>query len=321
MKILVTGASGFVGTALCRQCVDRGWTTIAVSRRVPLYGQFVCADLCKSFDLPFRPDVVVHAAARSSPWGRTAEFEAQNIHATRNVLDFCERNGRPHLIHLSTSAVLYRKEHQYDLTEESSPPARFINQYARTKYAAEDLVRRYSGRACILRPRAVFGPGDTVVFPRLLRAAKAGRLPRIESDQTVMADLVYIDSLIQYIIRTVERGAEGLYHITNDEPVAILAFLDEVFLRLGIPLPRKTISARGALRAARYIERLYHVLPFLGEPVITTFGVSVFAYSKTFDVRKMVQDLGRPAFSLSEGVDAFVKSQLTPPLSPSLSAR
>jgi len=317
MKILITGASGFVGKALCRECVELGWNTVAVSRRTALYGRAVPADLCERFDIPFRPDVVVHAAARSSPWGRTAEFEAQNIQATRNVIDFCERSGRPHLIHLSTSAVLYRNEHQYGLNEETPPPAQFINEYARTKYAAENLVRNYTGRSCILRPRAVFGPGDTVIFPRILRAAQEGRFPKIESDEPVMADLIYIDCLVQYIVRCIEQGAEGLYHVTNNEPVAILSFLQNVFERLGIDSPTRKVTAARALRAARAIEFVHQAIPFLGEPAITPFGISVFAYSKTLDVQKALRDLGPPSLSLREGVDAFVRWHSAAPLRPS----
>src|SRR5882724_1457029 len=249
MKILVTGGSGFVGGALCAQSVARGWETVALSRRVLNHGKSFSVDLSRPFTLDFNPDVVVHAAARSSPWGRRREFEAQNIEATRNVIAFCERRGNPHLVYVSTSAVLYEQRHQYDMTEELPPPVRFINEYARTKFAGEELVRRYPGPQTIVRPRAVFGPGDTVVFPRILRAAQEGKFPLIESDEIVMADLIYIDTLVDYILRAIDRRVTGLYHLTNHHPVALVAFLRDIFSRLGLPVPTRKLKANRALLA------------------------------------------------------------------------
>jgi 2-alkyl-3-oxoalkanoate reductase len=170
-------------------------------------------------------------------------------------------------------------------------------------------VRAYDGPHTLLRPRAVFGPGDTVVFPRILRAAKEGRFPLIESDETVMADLITIDSLVDYIVRVIERRAEGLFHLSNDHPVPVIAFLTELFAQLGLPAPRRRIAAARAMRAAACIEAVYRALPFLGEPPITRFGVSVFAYSKTMDVTKCLRELGPPKVALADGVSRFVAWQ------------
>ena len=313
MKILVTGGSGFVGGALCAEAVARGWETVALSRRPARAGRWIEADLTKRLVMDLRPDVVVHCAARSSPWGSSREFELQNTEATRNVIAFCREVGRPHLVYVSTSAVLYRNEHQYAMDEATPPAQRFLNHYARTKFAGEELVRAYEGPKTILRPRAVFGPGDTVVFPRILRAAKKGTFPVIESDETVMADLIYIDSLVEYIVRVIERQAEGLFHLTNNQPVPVVTFLTELFARLGLPAPTRRIPASRAMRVAACVEAVYRVLPFLGEPPITRFGVSVFAYSKTMDVTKSLRELGPPSVSLDEGVERFIAWQRTQP--------
>jgi nucleoside-diphosphate-sugar epimerase len=309
MKILVTGGSGFVGGALCAETVARGWETVALSRSPSRAGRWVQTDLTRRIEVDFRPDVVVHCAARSSPWGTAKDFERQNVEATRNVLTFCREGGTPHLIYVSTSAVLYRNEHQYAMDEATPPAVRFLNHYARTKFAGEELVRAYDGAKTILRPRAVFGPGDTVVFPRILRAAEKGKFPVIESDETVMADLIYIDSLVAYIVRVIERRAEGLFHLTNNQPVPVVAFLTGLFTQLNLPAPKRKIQARRAMRAATCVEAVYRALPFLGEPPITRFGVSVFAYSKTMDVTKSLRELGPPSVSLDEGVERFIAWQ------------
>jgi nucleoside-diphosphate-sugar epimerase len=316
MKVLVTGASGFVGGAVVRRARQRGWDVRGLGRRPLADPGYHAVDLGRPFDLDFNPEVVIHAAARSSPWGRRGEFEAQNVTATRHVLEFCAAHGRPHLIYISTGAVLYRNAHQLGLTEATPVPAESINDYARTKRLGELLVQGYAGGACVLRPRAVFGPGDTVVFPRILRAMERGRLPRIQSDRPVVGDLVFIDTLADYILRAAEIRATGLYHLTNGEPVEIYAFLEKICAQLGLPAPQRKISAAQAMRAAHAVELLYRLLPCLGEPPITRFGVSVFTYSKTFDVARAVRDLGPPSVSLADGLAQFIAWQRAQPRSP-----
>ena len=220
MKVLLTGASGFVGGAVGRRARELNWDVLALGRRRLSHAGYRSIDLSQPFDLDFQPDVVIHAAARSSPWGTCRDFESQCVDTTRHVLEFCARRGHPHFIHISTAAVLYRDEHQLALDEQTLFPAHPINEYARAKTRSEQLVRDYSGPGCILRPRAVFGPEDTVVFPRILRALERRRLPLFASDQPVLADLIYIDTLADCIARAARQHATGVYHLSQAEPAA-----------------------------------------------------------------------------------------------------
>ncbi len=318
MKILVTGASGFVGRALVAHARrSGGWTVHGIGRRCLDEADYTSLDLTKPFDLPFRPDVVVHAAARSSPWGSRADFHRHNVLTTRNVIDFCQRRGHPKLIYVSSSSVFYRHCHQFDLTEESPIGPEFVNLYSETKYAGEQEVRAYPGPSAILRPRAVFGPDDTVLFPRILKAARAGRLPLIEpaDGQPAIGDLITVESLANYLLRAAARSEiTGDYNLTNNQPVPLIAFLLAIFERLGLPRPSRHVPVKRAFAFAAITEGLYRALPFLGEPPITRFGVSVFAYSKTFDVRKTLAALGPPSQSIADGVDAFVAWQRLQPI-------
>lgn len=309
MKILVTGSSGFIGGAVYRRAPQLGWKIRGIGRRKLDDPDYVSKDLSQPFDLDYYPDVVIHAAARSSPWGRRSDFEKQIVTATKNVIDYCNTHGQPQLIYISSGAVLYRNEHQLEIDEQTPVPAVPINEYARAKCLAEKLVQNYPGEWCILRPRAVFGPGDTVVFPRILRAMELGRLPLIKSDRVVVGDLVFIDTLVEYIIRAADRRAKGIYHISNGEPVEIYAFLAEICTELGLPLPTREVDASKAMRAARVIEVIFRLLPFLGEPPITQFGVSVFAYSKTFNTSRVQHDLGTPLVNMEEGLKLFLAWQ------------
>jgi 2-alkyl-3-oxoalkanoate reductase len=316
VNLLVTGASGFVGGKLVARAREAGgWRVFGVGRRVLAERDYASIDLSRPFELAFDPDVVVHAAARSSPWGSRGEFLRHNVAATQRVIEWCEAHGRPKLLYISSSSVFYRNEHQFGLTEASPIGPAFVNTYAETKFLGEQLVRRYAGPWAILRPRAVFGPDDTVLFPRILRAARRGRLPEFTTDgPPATGDLIYIDSLTDYILRAARDPAiAGDFNLTNAEPVAIIGLLLEIFSALGIAPPSRRLPVRRALALAGALEAVYRALPFLGEPPITRFGVGVFAYSKTFDVGKSLAALGPPSVALREGVARFVAWQRAQP--------
>jgi nucleoside-diphosphate-sugar epimerase len=157
----------------------------------------------------------------------------------------------------------------------------------------------------------VFGPGDTVLFPRILAAARAGTLPLFTSGgPPAVGDLIYIDTLVDYLLAVATRAEiRGCYNLTNNQPVVIQDFLLDVFTRLGLPTPTRRVSVRTAMAAATITEAAYRLLRLRGEPPITTFGVGVFAWSKTFDVTRALADLGPPSVPIDHGVEAFVRWQ------------
>jgi len=318
MIVLVTGASGFIGGALVRR-LERmpGIEVHGVARRpaaeiVPAScARYHRADLSRAFTLDVDPDVVVHAAALASPWGTRAAFERHNVEATRRVVAFCERRGRPRLVHLSSTSVFYVAGDQRGLDEAATIGPTFLNDYARTKAASELVVADYTGRAVLVRPRAVFGPGDTVLFPRILRAARLGRLPLLERDgPKVLGDLIGIDALVDYLVQLVlHPDPAPAYNLTNAEPIEIETLLLDVLARLGLPRPTRRVPVRRALQVAGALERLWRVAHLPGEPPATRFGIATLAWDKTFDVRRMLEDLGPPSVTLADGVDRFVAWQ------------
>lgn len=285
-----------------------GWETTGIGRRPLPASSYVQHDVTTPlpFEEPF--DVVIHAAARSSPWGSRREFERQNVDATRNVIDWCSAHGRPRLIYISSSSVYYRPGPQLQITEETPLPEKAVNHYAATKREAEELVQRYAGNWVILRPRAVFGPGDTVLLPRILQAARAGRLPLLTSRYgPAIGDVIYIDNLVDCIVHaaTTQR-IDGCFNLTNNEPLPIQEFLLDLFRRLGIPAPARRVPVRTAMFAAGMLELVHALFLPWREPSITRFGIHVFAYSKTFDVTKMLKTMGTPRVALAEGVERTV---------------
>lgn len=303
LRVLVTGSSGFIGGHLFRRFREIGCDVTGIGRRSLDEPHYVAHDLTRPLPFDRTFDVVVHGAARSSPWGSRREFFEQNVLATKNVLDYCRAHGRPKLVFISSSSVFYRDGHQLGITEETPLPEKAVNHYAATKQQAEALVREYEGAWVIARPRAVFGPGDTVLLPRILHAARAGRLPLIVAKEPAVGDLIYIDNLVDAIVFAATNAqVNGAFNLTNNEPVAIQTFLLELFAKLGIAPPSKRVRMPVAMTVATLLELVYKIFLPRTEPPITRFGIHVFAYSKTFDVTKMLATMGPPRISLAEGL-------------------
>ncbi len=190
---------------------------------------------------------------------------------------------------------------------------RQINEYSKTKLQGETVCQSYEGPLTILRPRAVFGPRDTVLLPRILDAAAKKRLPHLtrRDNSRAVGDLIYIDSLVSYISKAVEERITGSFNLTNNEPVPITAFVDDILQRLGYPLPTKNIPVDIALLLARILETFSRVFLKYREPPITRFGISVFAYSKTFDTRRTLAHFGVPKVTVAQGVEALVQWWMT----------
>jgi nucleoside-diphosphate-sugar epimerase len=314
MKLLLTGASGFVGGRFMERFAHTpGLALLGIGRRSLDMPGYRAIDLSQPFVLEdFAPDVVIHAAALSSPFAPRHAYQRHNVETTARVVDWCRTHGLPKLIYVSSGAVQYQPRDQFGIREDDPVGPRFANTYAETKAAGETLVRQYQGAWAILRPRAVFGPGDTVLFPRLLAAAKRGSLPRILRDgPPAQGDLISVDTLADYLLRTAQRPeAVGVFNLSHGEPVAMHAFLAELFRRLDLPQPTREVPYRLARLAAHAAELAWTVLPLRGEPPVTRFGIDVLSFSKTFDISHARAVLGEPSQSLAEGLDAFIDWQL-----------
>ncbi|MFN8708025.1 MAG: NAD-dependent epimerase/dehydratase family protein [Phycisphaerae bacterium] len=314
--ILITGASGFVGGAAAQCFRESGWNVLETGRRHLNREHYVRQDLSKPFSDEFlqqidTADVILHAAARSSPWGTRAQFLADNVQSTERLLNACverRRTDLPRFFFVSSSSVYYRSEDQFQITETTPHAVPAVNLYADTKQRCEKLVRGYPGSWIIFRPRAVYGPGDTVLFPRILEAARAGRLPLLVRPNTpVVGDLISIENLVHcFRIAAENPELRGDFNLTDGQPVEIVAFLLSVFERLQIPKPTRRVTVHHAFRIAWLIEMAYGAFAWWKEPPITRFGVHVFAWSKTFDVTKMLTTFGQPRVTTSEGIDHFV---------------
>lgn len=330
LTVLVTGASGFVGGALLRRLrSDPSFTPLGIGRRVLEHPGYRPVDLAApdaAHDLGAAwadahpgapaPAVIVHAAAHSSPWGHRAEFERANVDTTRAVLDYSRSLPvPPRVVFVSTASVLYRARDQAGVPDDAPADGPFVNAYAASKRAAERLVEHYEGEWVVLRPRAVFGAGDTTLLPRIVAAARAGRLPRIRPPRSgpVLSDLVVIDTLVEHLVTALTSPAlnRRTLTVTNGEPVALQPTVFALLERIGVALPTRTVSRQGALLAATLLETAWRMLRPGVEPPITRYSVIVYAFTKTFDARLCRDLLGAPATTVADGLEQVVAEAKT----------
>lgn len=318
MKILVTGASGFIGGAFLRRFAGREDLQLFGTGRhqppdLPAEVNWRTLSLADLSRWDITPDVVIHAAGRTSPWGSDREYYRDNVETTEQVLDFCRRRGNPRLILLSTAAVYYRFAHRYQLDENTPIDEPFTSAYGRSKFLAEQRAAAYEGEKTVFRPCAVFGSGDKLLFPPLLNAAKKQQLWRLYTQEgPAQSELIHVDTLCDYLLQAAaKRELQPCYNLASAQSVDIDLLVQEVVQTLGLPPVTRTLNLRTALAFAGMLEWIWRRLTLRGEPPITRFGVAVFGYSATLDVTRMLTDFGPPAIPLAQSLQTFLQQEKT----------
>jgi nucleoside-diphosphate-sugar epimerase len=315
-RVFITGSSGFVGGALGAWLRHRTSATVVGLSRSPPRPEacdiHIRHDLTNPLPDSVEPcDVLVHCAALASPWAAPQDYEAANILALRNVLAWAEAKAVPHFVFISSSAVQYAFADQLELAEDTPWPADPINLYASSKRRGEAMVAASPLNFAIVRPRAVYGPGDTVVFPRILQAARKGVLPRLRrrDSKVPRISLLYIDNLCWFLERILDSGQSGVFNLADGQSVETPALLTTVLSRLGLREPQLELGVGAAMALAGAFELRSRWLQSWREPPVTKFGVASLAYSKTIDMRKAEQLLGVPPVRLEDGLNAFLQWQ------------
>jgi nucleoside-diphosphate-sugar epimerase len=320
MKILVTGGTGFLGRHLAtkllssghrvhllgrdfaqvKQLLEAGASPIAADLRDEAAVRAACAGV----------EVVYHVGALSAPWGKRADFHAINVAGTEAVLAGCQEHGVRRLIYVSSPSVIFDGHDHYDLTEDAPYPRRFTSVYSLTKKLGEDRVRAAPAplETVIMRPKAMFGPGDRALLPRLIAAAGRGRLPQI-GDGCNLVDLTYVENVAHALVLALEaRAAVGkTYFITNDEHLPLWDIIRSVLQGLGLASRLRPISLNTALAAAALMEMQAALTG--KEPLLTRYAVAILARTQTYDMSAARRDLGyTPLVSIAQGIEATLQA-------------
>jgi nucleoside-diphosphate-sugar epimerase len=243
VKVLVTGASGFLGHAVCAELRERDHEVAALVRRPgsePRGSSAVQADLVDADRLArvvegVRPDCVIHLAAEIASQRDASKIAEVNVEGTRRLLAACAGGGQPRFVFAST--VVTGDAGGAEL-EEGSPLA-VETAYGRSKQEGERLVRGSGIESVIIRPSHVYGPGGWYAQEFVKRLKQPGRFAVIGSGQNWW-DVVRVEDVATAFVDAAERAPSGaLYHVVDDEPIRYYDFVALTAQALGVGRPRR----------------------------------------------------------------------------------
>ena len=322
MHILVTGATGGLGRNAVEFLLKNDLRVSATGRNqnigaelTRLGAQFISLDLSSANTqalarLVNNVDAVWHCAALSSPWGDKTAFEASNINATTNLLAAAGKANVQKFVHISTPAIYFDFKHHYNVSEDfvAAKPA---NEYARTKLLAEDKVKlaaaQFPNMHCVmLRPRAIFGPHDQVLIPRLqaVMQRKNGRLPLPRGGKTLI-DMTYVENVVHAMWLATNAAnipTASIFNISNGQPTQIFDVLQSLFVNalnqkmqiVNVPYPLVAGFAASAELLAKISKK---------EPSLTRYSAGVMAFDMTLNIEHAKKLLGyTPIVSMDEGI-------------------
>lgn len=312
--IAITGATGFLGGILARRLLTLGQPVIAMGRdREKLAALETLGAKAQHSDLSagvpaadgLQADALVHCAALSSAWGRAADFRAANIEGTRSAILLARNIGARRFVQISTPSLYFRFRDQPHMREDAALPAP-VNAYAATKREAEQLALAASDLdPVILRPRGIYGAGDTALLPRLLRAARSGPLPLVR-DGAAETDLTHVDDVADAILAAIAAPlgpVQRIFNISGGEPLAIRTIAEAAATRAGTNIRWRNIPAPLLIAAARAMEAAARLQPQRPEPRITAYSAGLFAFTQTLDLSAARAHLGwTPQISFDEGL-------------------
>lgn len=331
MKVLITGASGFIGIHTVRHFAAQGHEVTAVYRRATPprllaetqeWGvRLAQADLSEPFDtarLLRGQQAVMHIAGIAGDWGRPHKYFAVNYGATQRLYLGALNQGVESFVYCSSVAV-----HGFgglrQATEEG-PYHRLMTPYQRSKKAAEDwLLSRAAGpvRIVIVRPGNVYGPGDnTTMFP-YLDALRSGTLGYVDRGERLTCPL-FVGDLVEalHLAALSERSDGHVFNVTGGEDVTWRDLSETAARFLGCRPPQFSLPYPLALAAAHALNALFVLAGSRHPPAITPYRITQVGHDYHFSVQKAREVLGFvPKIGLREGmrltVDDYVLSRST----------
>jgi nucleoside-diphosphate-sugar epimerase len=243
VKALVTGASGFLGHAVCAELSSRGHEVCALVRRTgsePSGTTAVAGDLGDGDALTrllgdVRPDWVIHLAAEIATQRDAGKIDEVNVHGTARLLAACQAAGTRRFAFAST--VVTGDAGGAVLDETSTLPVQTA--YGRSKQEGEQLVRESGLDTVIIRPSHVYGAGGWYAGEIVKRLKQPGRLVVIGSGQNWWDVVRVEDVATAFVVASEQAPAGALYHVVDDEPVRYYDFAALTAQALGVGSPRR----------------------------------------------------------------------------------
>ena len=325
-RVLVTGASGFLGRRIVQMLVERGFPVRALVRKTSkLEGlnstgvEIVYGDVTDANSLlPAFTNVayVIHAAAGTS--GTEEQMRQVTIQGTINVLDLCAANSIKKLVYISSCSVYGVADLETGaLLDENAPLEGYPERrgaYSWTKLEAEKLVVDFMNQgkvsAVCLRPGTIYGPGGENFTPMLGFSLKEKLLIVIDNGQFILP-LVYVDNLVEAICAVMlnEKSTGQIYNVVDPGQVSKKEYIND-FIRKLYPDSRPVYLPYQILTGAVWLqEKLFRMLK--RKPVLTMYRLNSSQKPVVYSSSKIVNEIGwKSLVSFAEAVERIVSFEL-----------
>lgn len=253
MRVLVTGASGFLGGATCERALAEGHEVLAMVRRpgsepagtTPVHGELTDAGALASAVTAAAPDVVVHLAAEIASQRDGERVRRVNAEGTEALLGACLAAGSPRVVF--TSTVVTGDAGGRVLTEDEPLPV--TTPYGRSKQECEQLLARSGLPYVTIRPSHVYGPGGWYRDELVAMLRRPGRFCVIGDGENLW-DVVHVDDVVSALMLALDELPSGeIYHCVDDEPITYYDFMALTATTLGLGAPRRIPAALARLAA------------------------------------------------------------------------
>lgn len=307
--LLVTGATGQVGSAVVRAATDDGWKVRIIARNkgaaeAMFAGRdvdIIAGDLLDPAAHRRALSDVTHicnCAARVGDWGPAREYWDMNVHAFRQFLDELKPHGArlKKFVHLSSLGVYEPRDH-FGTTEDEPPFKDGLDAYNQTKAASETLLLNHSvssvSNTIVLRPGFIYGPGDRHVLPGLIKALRKGIFTFIGNGEQKL-DQISVGNVAHAVMLALKSGPtrDRVFNITDREPVSRRIFVNTLADLLELSRPSRSIPKNIGWMLASTCDRIGRFMQLREPPVLSKARYKFLALNLEFSTERARKQLG-----------------------------
>jgi nucleoside-diphosphate-sugar epimerase len=315
-RAFVTGGSGFLGRALIAALRERGVAVRALAR------SSAAAEAVRAAGAEPAPGdlddekalrrgmegaaVVYHAAAKVELSGPREDFLRVTVGGTERVIAAARGAGVRRLVHVSTEAVLAGGKPLVGVDERTPFPERPVGLYPLSKGLAEQRALAANSpdlTTVVVRPRFIWGRGDTVLLPGLVAAMKSGAWFWFGGGRH-RTSTCHVQNVCAGTLLAAEKGQGGeRYFLTDGEPLEFRDFVTRLVRTQGVEPPAREAPLWVGDALARVMEWLWQEFPIGGQPPLTRTAMNLFFREVTVSDAKARSELGyRPVISVEQGL-------------------
>ena len=325
MKVLVTGAAGFLGGHVVDMLVERGDEVRAMVRPVEddshlrtvqgvevVHGDLTDPESLKRAVQGVRR--VYNVAAKTGPWGLEDVYRAINVQGLADLIHIAMDAGVERIVH--TSSITVYGHHLHGIVTEDHPYHAEDNPYSRTKIAGEkliaNLVKDQGAPVVIVRPAWIYGARDNASFGRFVALVESGKGFILGFGQNIVP-VVYVRDVAQGLIKAGDAGNEAIgraYTLADDRRVTQAEYMNTIADYLHAPHLSRHYPYTALFTAGRVAELVWTAMGRrnAAPPPVTTYGITLLGGDQQFSIDRARRELGyEPQYDIQRGLSEGVR--------------